>query len=404
MKTKIIKLTVFALLFSIIFSTFTACQSAPIKTGKKSLSVVGTVDSYDIPYDEFYFLVNNYRATLDSVYGDNASTSGDVITVTDDNGVEKSVKLSDYYAQRLTSLVYENIVSNYSILKLCEEAGLSLDSDYVKEATQTTLDAYIQSEFDGKRSEYKKYLKENGTTDRYVRFSLGIDILYSQLAAEYVKSGILKNDDAAVREIIENDFVRTWHIMILDENGSQENYERAQEALQKIQNGATMYEMIGSKYNQDFSLTTIDGYYFTRGGMDPAYEEAAYSLEVGEVSGVVKSIGKNMSGDRVDCYYIIQRLELEDQYINNNFETLKKDYHDSTIFSMVETLEDSLKFVPNEFCESLDIVELDMPTQHDPVVIVTVTAIILGVGGISAITVIFLRKRAKKLNKGKNEK
>ena len=207
-----------------------------------------------------------------------------------------------------------------------------------------------------------------------------------------------------MREIIEKDFVRTWHIMILDENGSEENYDRAQEALRKIQDGATMYEMIGSKYNQDFSLTTTDGYYFTRGGMDQAYEEAAYSLDVGEISGIVKSIGKNMSGDQVDCYYIIQRLELDDQYINKNFDTLKKDYHDSTIYSMVETLEASLKFVPNEFCTSLDIIEMEKPTQQDPVVIFSATAIIVGVGVIAAVTVVLLRRRSKRLNKGKNEK
>ena len=161
MKTKVTKLIVVFLLLSIFVSTLSSCASAPIKTGKQANAVVGVVDSYEIPYDEFYFLAHNYSDTIKD-------------------------------AQKVQDLVYDNIVSNYAILKLCEEAGLSMDSKDIKDAIQTSLDAYIESNFDGKRSQYKKYLKENGMTDRYVRFSLGIDILYSRLAAEYVKDGVSK--------------------------------------------------------------------------------------------------------------------------------------------------------------------------------------------------------------------
>lgn len=407
MKTKFVKLITVLILFSIFLSLLSSCESTPMKSSKKALSIVGTVDKYEIPYEEFYFLTHNYRDHLDSVYGDKASMSDDIIKILDDDGNQKEIKLSEHYENELSKLVYENIVSNYAILKLCDEAGLSMDSDDIQNAVQTSLDAYIESNFDGKRSEYKKYIKENGMTDSYVRFSLGVDIMYSRLTSEYLESGVLKDGDDEIRNIIKNDFVRTWHIMILNENGNEKNYQRAEEALQKIQSGATMYEMIGSKYNEDFTLTTTDGYYFTKGGMDPAYEEAAYSLEIGEISGIVSSLGKNSSGDQVDCYYIIQRLELEDQYINKNFETLKSDYYNSTIYDMVEELESSLKFTPNEFGASLDLLNMEKPTQHDPVAIVTAVSISIAVLVVATGAVILLRKRKQKslkLNKGKNEK
>ncbi|MBQ7383279.1 MAG: hypothetical protein IJV72_00620, partial [Clostridia bacterium] len=93
---------------------------------------------------------------------------------------------------------------------------------------------------------------------------------------------------------------------------------------------------------------------------------------------IVPSVGKDSAGNQVNCYYIIQRLELEDTYIEKNFEELKNSYHSSVVYSKVEELSDSLKFTPNAHGASLDLLNLEEVGQSDPVVIITVTSIVVG--------------------------
>lgn len=374
MKNRVVRLIAVVMLIVISTSMLSACSSQPIKSGKDALRSVGKVGEYDVTYEEFYFLAQNYSAKLTADHGPNGWSN-----------------------EQLRELINENIVSNYAVMTLAKEAGISIDSDNYKEKVQTALDSYIETDFDGKRSNYKKELKKMGATDNYVRFTLGVNLLYSELTSEYLKSGVLSDEEAFIRKTIKDEFVRTWHIMILDENGSPENYKKAEEALKKIKTGTSMYEMIGSKYNEDFMETSLDGYYFIRGTMDEAYEDAAYDLRINEVSGIVKSIGQNSDGETVDCYYIIQRLALEDHYINKNFDSLKDRYYTSVVYDMVEDLSDSLKFVPNEYYNTLDLLNLEEPKQIDPVLVISLSSIGIALTAIALTVILVVRNSRKKI-------
>ncbi len=400
MNNTVKKLIISVLLISLFVSVFTSCESRPLKSNKTASDTVGTVGEFDVAYEELYYLVKSYRAQLDLKYGNDAYKSSEVITVTDDSGAEKEVVLSEYYLERLKELVYDNIVPNYAILTLCQDVGLSLDSEIIQENIQSSVDTYIETDFEGKRSEYKKAMKEQGITDNYIRFNIGVDLMYSGLVAEYLESGVLTDDNEKIKAKINEEFIRTWHIMILNEDGSPENLVRANEALAKIEGGESMYKMIGGTYNDDLTLTTLDGYYFTKGSMDKAYEEAAYALEVGETSGVVASIGKDSVGNQVDCYYIIQRLELEDAYIEKNFEELKNSYYSSVVYEKIDELSNALEFSPNAYGSSLDLLELEPVGQSDPVVTITIVSITVGAILIAAtvcLIVFAIKKKNRKI-------
>ena len=398
MKNTFAKIISIFLCVGILMCALASCESQPIKSEDDALALVGCVGEYDITYEELYFLVHSYSDQLDAIYGEDAATSNERITV-EENGEEKEVVLSEYYLDELERLVYDNIVSNYTVLTLAEDAGLSLESEEIQKNVQISLDAYIETDFLGKRSNYKKWLHEEGITDNYVRFTLGVDLLYSELANEYLKTGIISDDNDFIEEYIKTEFVRTWHIMILNEDGADENYERAKEALDKIKSGTTMYDMIGSTYNEDYKLTTLDGYYFTKGIMDEAYESAAYALEVNEVSDIVASVGEDSAGNKVDCYYIIQRLEVEDAYVKKHFDELKDSYYVSVIYDMVDELKSSLEFVPNDYCRSLNFLALEAPNTTDPVIVLAVGSVIFGAIAIFAAVVI-----VAKMKKNKEEK
>lgn len=377
MKKRIVKISALILAFLLILPTFLSCESQPITSGKNALAVVGTVGNFEVPYEEFYFFANSYKEMFEDKYGDNAKEHSD----------------------ELRGAVYKDIVSNYAVLTLAAEAGLSIDSDEVQEEVQSRLDSYIKEDFGGKRRDYKKYLKEQEITDNYIRFSIAVDIVYSQLVSEYIKTGVINNDEQHIQNAIKENFVRTWHIMIPNADGNTSNYDIAKEALGKINSGTSMFEMIGSKYNKDFMLTTTDGYYFTKGAMDESYEKAAYNLEVGEISGIVEATAQ-VNGEQINCYYIIQRLELEDSYIKTNFETLRNKYLTSVVYEKVENLESALIFAPNEYCNSLDLFALEKPDQIDTFItgiIIAITVSCIACAAIVTVIVVkFKKKRAAK--------
>ena len=374
MKNILLKLVAILMIATFLVSMLSACSSAPIKTQKDALRSVGKVGAYDVTYEELYFLAHTYSAKLNAERGENG-----------------------WGKEQLVELINENVVSNYAVLTLAKEAGISMDDDSYREKVQAALDSYIETDFNGKRSNYKKELKNIGATDNYVRFTIGVNLLYSELTSAYLKSGVLSDEEAFIRKTIKNEFIRTWHIMILDEEGSQENYKKAEEALKKIKAGTSMYEMIGSKYNEDFMETSLDGYYFIRGTMDKAYEDAAYDLKVGGVSGIVKSVGQNSDGESVDCYYIIQRLELEDQYISKNFDTLKDRYYTSVVYDMVDDLSESMKFEPNEYFDTLDLLNLAAPKQTDPVIVIVLGSVGFVIVGAGLAVALVLRSSRKKI-------
>ena len=132
--------------------------------------------------------------------------------------------------------------------------------------------------------------------------------------------------------------------------------------------------------------------------MDEAYENAAYELEVGETSGIVPSIGKDAAGNQVNCYYIIQRLELDNSYIEKNFEELKSSYHASMVYDRINELSESLKFTPNEIGEALNLLELEPVGQSDPVVAIVIVSCLLG-AVLVAVTVCLIVFAVKKKNK-----
>lgn len=369
---------ILALFFACIMMVgLVSCEIRPITSTKQAKAAVGTVGEFDVSYEEFYSLVQNYRSQLDFKY----------------DGVDIS---KEAYTEELRTLVYDNIVTNYAVLTLAKSEGLSIDSDEIRSDVQKSLEVMIASDFGGKRSQYKRSLKENGLTDSYVRFSLAVDALYSKLTSLYLDKGVINDNDAYIKDYIKNEFARTWHIMLVND-GRDETLSMIKEAKALLESGKTMYQMIGSKYNQDYMLTTLDGYYFPKGVMEKAYEDAVFELEIGEISDIVLSEGKDSSGNVVDCYYIIQRLEPEDAYINKHFDDLKEDYYGAAMYDRVSKLQESLKFAPNDYCKSLDLTELEAPKTVDYVVVVAIVSIALAIGVVVLVCLLLVR-RIKKRN------
>ena len=194
------------------------------------------------------------------------------------------------------------------------------------------------------------------------------------------------NDNQKMKDIVKSEFARTWHIAVINDKGEsiEQNRAKAEEALAKLRDGSmSMYKLIGSQYNEDISITDLDGIYFARGSMEQEYEKAAFALEVGAVSDVVETDG---------AFYVIQRLEIEDAYVEKNLYDLREKYIGSVIYEKLEKKKNELKFEPNEFAKELDIANLEESAGNGLVIALVIGAVALVVAG-AVIGVILVRKR-----------
>ena len=382
---KICRYTALILVALTCLSLLCSCStSRAIPAGKLALTKVGAVGEYDVLYEEYYFLANTYLESAKDYF----------------EGSEDELR------EHVTELVHENIITNHAILTLCKTEGVEYKASDIKDAVQETIDEMITSDF-GNRDTYIKALDESYMTDHYVRFVTEVDLIYSLLPLTLAENGKLSTSEDEIRDYIKENFVRTWHVMIANDtkDDAEENFASAQRALDKLKSGdTTMYKLIGSALNEDVSMPT-NGYCFAKGTMDAEYEKAAFALKVGEYSDVVSAKGENGLGEILDCYYVMQRLELDDDYINDNYDTLTEAYSNAIIYSELEKVKDTLEFVPNSFAKELDILSLDKPEKgFDWLPVIIVGACVAVIGGAALTVTLIVRSKKKKLAARRNTK
>lgn len=338
------------------------------KLSPESLAVtpVGTVGGYEVTYDELYFLANSYYT----------------------EGMSED---------ELRDLVYSNIRTHYAILSIAEEYGLDINSKEL----DGRVDDYVNSIADelGGASAYKTFLKESASTDNFTRFTIRCNLLYEDLPLALAQAGKLLIDEDDVCDYIVNNFVRTRHFMVANNEGDDTaaNLAVMEKALKDLRaEKTTVYELIGGKYNEDL-LIPYDGYTFGAGSMEEAYENVAFELEVGEISGIVTAMGSLSNGERVECYYIIERLELTKDFVKQNYDSLESQYSGSVAAKMVEDRKNELSFTPNEFCESLTLTNLEpigIGTDIFLIVSLCVTALVI----VAAVVAFILIRRKMRAN------
>ncbi len=363
----------------LMLSCAVSCKARPLGQTKLAKTEVGTVDKYPVLYEEFYFLAYNYYEAVKDGYEN------------DPDGLKKAVW--DY--------VNENIVANYAIMKLCETEGLVYDESELKDDVKEALELAIASDFGDSRSSYLKNQKAMGLTDHYVRFVTGVDVLYDRLANKYMETGVVPNTDEKILDYIKKNFAHTWHIAVfVDENDDRDaELAKANEALSKLNSGEmTMLDLMGSRYNEDLipPSTEYDGYYFPKGVMEQWYEDAAFSLQIGNHSEVIMATGSNNNGEYVECFYIIERLATSEKEIRSNFDALSDEVSGSIIAEKMQSIKDSLKFEPNEFALSLNVLELEAPKNGIDYQLILVIALCLLLIAVIIISVILIRRIRRK--------
>ena len=370
---------VFALLLAfIMLLSLSACG------GKDTVSagtVVGTVDGEEIYYDELYFLVQSYIETLRERHGEDPAA----------------------LAKALDELVKEDILSNVAILRLCQKRGLDYNPRDLRDLVDTELEAILQQSFGGDEEAYRADMAAHGLTERYLRYATGVDLLYGELMTVYPEQNLVRSAERELRHYIESHFYRVYHLVLFNdtEAEAEANYAKMTEARQQLLSGAnTIYGLIKAGYTEDMMDPDGSGYYIHRGTMDKAYEEAAFSLKMAQVSPIVETTAENNSGKTVSCYYLIQRFALDEAYIDEHLEELRTEYYTAVIYGDLNEIRDTLSFTPNDFYRSLDLNALKAPHETSTALVITLSVLggVLVVGAAVAVTVVLLKKKHGKKN------
>ena len=376
------RILAFLLTAMLLLVSLTSCAAArPIHASPRATRAVATVGDVEILYEELYFITMRYIAELKLAHGENAL---------DDEANR----------QELERFVWESFVSrDTALISLGYEYGIDVYKGDIADSVQELMDGFLADNFDGDRKAYVEELAKMHMTDHYVRKCFGVeDYLATDIVVEMAKRGELVTDDAAVLETLNSDkFIRTVHVFINKSNSVYSDAEHRahaaeiQAAIAACTDSDARYEAmcdaIGGKYNNDFGDPLGNGYYFTHGEMDEAYEGAAFALADYGVSDVVETD---------DGYYIIMRLPKDTAYINEHFGTLRDKSYFVTLNQKVDEKLATMTLSKTNFGEKLDLTNLapiDPDGGNQAIVIVSVAAgaVLAGVS-----VMLFLRARKKR--------
>ncbi len=185
----------------------------------------------------------------------------------------------------------------------------SLESMYGSTIWETTVEEVDKSFDELKKNidadkDYKKKLEDMGIDDKYLRSQQEQDLIIQKYKENFDKN--LKISDEEMKKYYEEhkkdyykDEVKASHILIstVDDNGKElseakkkEAKKKAEEVLKKAKSGEEFSEL-AKEYSDDKGSAANGGDlgYFTKGQMVKPFEEAAFSLKSGEISGLVES-------------------------------------------------------------------------------------------------------------------
>ncbi|MCK8815980.1 peptidylprolyl isomerase [Natroniella sulfidigena] len=223
---------------------------------------IAVVNGEEIPYQEYSQQLNNYLQQ----YG--GEVSGDQIL--------------ELKAQVLNSMVEQELV-----LQEVENRGIDpvVTDEEVEEQIDQIIEMYASSE-----EEFEQLLEQSGVTIEQVKEDLRINLAHQkgiEKLIDQVQDGAEVSEDELTQSLEE---VTASHILIqTDDKTDEEAKAKAEEVLELVNEGRDFAELAEEYSEGPSAQQGGDLGSFGQGEMVPEFEDAAFALEVGEISDLVKS-------------------------------------------------------------------------------------------------------------------
>lgn len=297
----------------------------------------------------------------------NMADEGDETRWTDEADEENRLTAEDAAGVAEDAVKYVKQTTAYQLMAAKYNLPLT-------EEEQSEIDASVQSTIDSMNAEgsemtYEEALVDSYYTDALYRYTLTLYTTANKIFNHlYFDEGapLAYNDEEMLKAVEDAGYIRTQQLLIAfpDEptEGTDEEKAAAIEAnkaaakaeaeavLERINNGEDFMALV-EECNDDPGMSYYgeDGYYFTAGTMVQEYEDAAFALAEGEVSGLVESDYG---------YHIIKRMPLELDYIKENAYTYFGEEYSNDFSARLEATFDTMdvEFAPEyEFVSPLTV-------------------------------------------------
>ncbi|KUK73955.1 MAG: Foldase protein PrsA [Clostridiales bacterium 38_11] len=251
---------VILLLIMVLIITTAGCVKE--KPGIEAAIVNGEV----ITVQEYEETLEVYKSMYKNQYGDTAL----------ETEIEPGVTLLQYLQENiLENLIFERIIYQEAL-----KNDLAVDDTELDE-----LMVEYKTFFEDEQA-YTDFLTSNNMDEDFLKNSLRRDEVIQKYADFYMENLEISEEDLLqYYEDNVDKFVslKARHILV-------NSMEEAKDILAQINEGADFSEL-AKTYSEDTNSAINGGDlgYFYKGQMVPAFEEAAFSLEIGEVSGIIPS-------------------------------------------------------------------------------------------------------------------
>ncbi|MBQ3573391.1 MAG: peptidylprolyl isomerase [Clostridia bacterium] len=269
---------------ALIISAFSGCGSNSGEVAETSAvdgsTVVATVGDREITMDEYRYFV--FQAATLEMYSRNSEFTGDFSGVNWDETNENGVSLKDVVRDRAL-----NEALQYALLaEDGEEKGVKLETEDTA-SIDTMLEQFAEQNGE---EELLKNLKAMGVTsvDGYKKLSSLMNMYYKVEEDFGVNRDKYIEDEEKLKEYADSDKVSAQHILIMNDSEKHDNPEAAINAILERAKAGEDFEALMAENGEDPGQAAA-GYSFGRGVMVPEFEAAAFALDYGEISDVVRS-------------------------------------------------------------------------------------------------------------------
>ncbi len=219
----------------------------------------------------------------------------------------------------------DELVKMVITVQKAKEQGLTLTSEEEQDV-KTQKNNYVQQW--GGREAYLTQLENMGMTEKAFERFLERMAYYDKMSQKLIEEDerYTISDEAAIAHIKDSGKVSAKHILFmtvdpqtqepLSEEEKAAKKQQAEDTLRRLQAGED-FDTLMNQLSEDTGLAQYpNGYTFGEGEMVAPFEEAAFALEEGQLSGIVES---NFG------YHIIKRVQPDETEIQNAIAEMRAD-------------------------------------------------------------------------------
>lgn len=222
-------------------------------------------------------------------------TTGEVLDLLFTNFGPRAGDLKKLPADRIIKIVETNaeqLAMQKLLLNAANEMGLKVPETYV--------DSILQAQYKqaGGEEAFNNYLSKNGVTLEYVK----TDVANGYLIGNYMETILIAESDVSEKELednyrqmIQKDITASvQHILLMTQGKSEQEKGEIYNKMKKILSRAKAGEEFGElakTFSEDPGSKDKGGLYtdFKRGTMVKAFEDAAFTVPIGELSDIIET-------------------------------------------------------------------------------------------------------------------